>query len=78
MPIDNWDMVLGIDFFYESNELMIMDEASPCMVLFMRGMSTGVALSSIWVIETSEPHEDVKGNGVSKACKRSECVQRIA
>lgn len=49
-------MVLGIGFFYESNAkvnmkakvLMIMDEASPCMAPFVRGMSIGVALSSMW------------------------------
>lgn len=72
-------MILRIYFFYESNAavnmeanvLMIM-EASSCTLsfVFMKGMSTGVALSSTWVIETSRPHENVEGNGLSKACKR--------
>lgn len=54
----------------KANMLMIMDKASPCMVSFVKGMLTRVALSSMWVMKTSEPHEGVMGNGVSKACKR--------
>lgn len=78
VPVDSWNIVICIDFFYESNEavnmkanvLMIMGGASPCMVSFMREMPIGIALSSMWVIKTSEPHEGIVGNGVSKARTR--------
>lgn len=58
VPMDSWDMVLSIDFIYELNMtvnmkaemLMIMDEACPCMVSFVRRMSTNVALSLMWVV----------------------------
>lgn len=43
-PMKNYNLVLGIDIFcgvivivnLEPNVLMIMEEASPCMVLFLR------------------------------------------